>query len=164
MLFSRVPDPPDPSALDVQRVLLATEGRSIPDEAIAFAVELAGRTQASVYVLSIARVHGTQFGMQNPGLFPTRHEWDEHRALVDAAVKAVERRGLDARGRVVATRKATKTIVREAERRECDAIVMAADPPRNRLVADFMWTQEPYRVRQRAKVPVYLVPRVAEIA
>jgi len=37
---------------------------------------------------------------------------------------------------------------------------MAADPPRNRLVADFMWTQEPYRVRQRAKVPVFLVPRV----
>jgi hypothetical protein len=35
--------------------------------------------------------------------------------------------------------------------------VMAADPPRNRFVADLMWSQEPYRVRRRAKVPVHLV-------
>jgi hypothetical protein len=36
--------------------------------------------------------------------------------------------------------------------------VMAADPDRNRVVADMMWTQEPQRVRRRAKVPVILVP------
>ena len=35
---------------------------------------------------------------------------------------------------------------------------MAADPDRNRVVGDFMWTQEPQRVRRRAKVPVFLVP------
>ena len=34
---------------------------------------------------------------------------------------------------------------------------MAADPPRNRVSADFMWTQEPYRVRRKAPMPVYLV-------
>ena len=38
---------------------------------------------------------------------------------------------------------------------------MAADPPRNRVVADFMWTQEPYRVLKKARVPVYLVPDTA---
>jgi hypothetical protein len=27
----------------------------------------------------------------------------------------------------------------------------------HRVVADFMWTQEPYRVRRKAPVPVYLV-------
>ena len=27
----------------------------------------------------------------------------------------------------------------------------------NRFVADLMWSQEPYRVRRRAGVPVYLV-------
>ena len=59
---------------------------------------------------------------------------------------------------MLATRKATKRIVHEAERLGCDAIVMAADPPRNRIVADLMWSQEPYRVRRRARVPVYLVP------
>ena len=37
------------------------------------------------------------------------------------------------------------------------AIVMAADPPRNRLLGDFFWSQEAYRVRRRARMPVYLV-------
>ncbi len=42
----------------------------------------------------------------------------------------------------------------EAERLDCAAIVMGADRPRNRFVADFMWSQEPYRVRRRAGRPV----------
>ena len=110
-----------------------------------------------MHVFSIARVWGSSFGFPNPGLQPTRHEWKEQRAVVGEAVKALERRGVDATGRVLGTRKATKRIVAEAERLRCTAIVMAADPPRNRLVADLMWSQEPYRVRRRAKVPVHLV-------
>ena len=34
---------------------------------------------------------------------------------------------------------------------------MAADPDRNRFTGDFLWTQEPQRVRRHAKVPVFLV-------
>ena len=34
---------------------------------------------------------------------------------------------------------------------------MGADAPRGAFVGDFLWSQEPYRVRRRAKVPVYLV-------
>jgi len=158
MLRSGQPEPPDPSALDVRRVLLASEGREIPPRAIEFAVRIAGRSQAPVHVFSVARVYGTSFGFPNPGLLPTRHEWDEQRRLVTAAVKALKKHGLAASGHVVGTRKATKRIVQEAERLGCDAIVMAADPPRNRLVADLMWSQEPYRVRRRARMPVYLVP------
>jgi hypothetical protein len=33
---------------------------------------------------------------------------------------------------------------------------MGADPPRNRVVADLMWSQEPYRVLRKARVPVHL--------
>jgi hypothetical protein len=58
---------------------------------------------------------------------------------------------------VVATRKATKRIVGEAARLGCEAIVMPADPPRNRFLGDLMWSQEAHRVRRRAKVPVHLV-------
>jgi nucleotide-binding universal stress UspA family protein len=158
MLGSRQLEPPDPSTLDVRRVLLASEGREIPAGAIEFAARIAGRSQAPVQVFSIARVHGTSFGFPNPGLLPTRHEWDEQRRLVATAVKALKKHGLDATGHVVGTRKATKRIVGEAERLGCDVIVMSADPPRNRFVADLMWSQEPYRVRRRARVPVYLVP------
>ena len=58
---------------------------------------------------------------------------------------------------MLGTRKATKRILKEATAKGCDAIVMAADPDRNRFVGDFMWTQEPQRVRRKAKLPVFLV-------
>jgi hypothetical protein len=34
---------------------------------------------------------------------------------------------------------------------------MAADADRNRVSGNMMWTQEPQRVRRKAKLPVYLV-------
>jgi len=110
-----------------------------------------------VHVFSVVRVWGTSLGLPNPGLLPTKREWDAQREIVTATVKALKRRGVEATGNVLATRKATKRIVQEAERRGCTAIVMAADPPRNRIVADLSWSQEPYRVRRRAQVPVHLV-------
>jgi nucleotide-binding universal stress UspA family protein len=151
------PEPPDPSTLDISRVLLATEGRPIPAPALELALELAGPRRAAVHVFSVARVWGTSFGLPNPGLLPTRKEWKEQHELVARAVKRLEAAGIEADGRVLATRKATKRIVGEADRLGCDVIVMAADPPRNRLLAGLMWSQEPYRVRRRARIPVYLV-------
>jgi nucleotide-binding universal stress UspA family protein len=140
-----------------QRILLASEGREIPDAAVARVLELAKRSDASVYVLSIARVHGVAFGLPNPGLLPTKREWDEQREMVRKIVKRLQRKGIEADGRVVGTRKSTKVILQEAGLSGCDAIVMAADPDRNRVAGDFMWSQEPQRVRRRAKVPVFLV-------
>jgi nucleotide-binding universal stress UspA family protein len=140
-----------------ERILLASEGRPIPDAAIDRVVELARPGSASVRVFSIARVHGVSFGLQTPGLLPTKKEWDEQRKLVGRAVKRLERKGIEADGNVVGTRKSTKRILQEAEFAGCEAIVMAADPDRNRVAGDFMWTQEPQRVRRRAKIPVFLV-------
>jgi nucleotide-binding universal stress UspA family protein len=139
-----------------ERILLASEGRQIPDAAIERVLELA-RGKASVHVFSIARVHGVAFGMPVPGLLPTRQEWKEQRELVTKAVKRLERKGLKAKGHVLGTRKATRKIIEEAKREGCDAIVMGADPDRNRFVGDLLWSQEPQRVRRRAKLPVFLV-------
>jgi hypothetical protein len=135
------------------RVLLASEGRPIP----AAAIDAAAALGRHVHVFTVVRVWGTGLGLPNPGLLPTKGEWDEQRDVVRAAVEALKRRGVEATGQVLATRRATKRIVREAERLRCGAIVMAADPPRNRLVADLMWSQEPYRVKRRARVPVLIV-------
>ena len=120
-------------------------------------VELARSAGASVHVFSIARVHGVSFGMSNPGLLPTKKEWKDQRDIVGRAVSRLKRKGLDADGHVVGTRKSTKRILQEAKVAGCDAIVMAADPDRNRFVGDFLWTQEPQRVRRKAKIPVFLV-------
>jgi nucleotide-binding universal stress UspA family protein len=141
----------------VQRILLASEGRPIPDAVIARVVELARGSGASVHVLSIARVHGVAFGLPNPGLLPTKREWDEQREIVRMAVARLRRKKIKADGHVLGTRTASKRIVDEAQRERCDVIVMAADADRNRLAGNVMWTQEPQRVARRAKLPVILV-------
>lgn len=153
----REQDPPDADTGPFERILLASEGRDISDAAIARVLELARRSDASVYVLSIARVHGVAFGLPNPGLLPTKREWDEQREMVGKVVKRLKRKGIEADGRVIGTRNATKKIVEEAKISGADAIVMTADPDRNRVVGDFIWSQEPQRVRRKAKIPVLLV-------
>jgi nucleotide-binding universal stress UspA family protein len=152
-----VRQPPDPSTLEISRILLASEGRPISPAALEFTLELARRRRARVHVFSVARVWGTSLGFPSPGLLPTRKEWDEQRGIVTTAVKQLKNAGVEAEGRVLGTRKAARRIVGEARRLECDVIVMGADPPRHRLLADVMWSQEPYRVRRRAPIPVYLV-------
>lgn len=153
-MYGRRAEPPDPSTLEIRRVLLASEGRAIPTSAIRFAADL----RAPVRVFSVARVYGVAFAFPNPWLRPSRTEWQEQHEIVERTVIALKREGIEADGHVVGTRKATRAILRESRSLGCDAIVMGADPPRNRLLADLMWSQEPYRVRRRACIPVYLVP------
>jgi nucleotide-binding universal stress UspA family protein len=147
----------DPEALAVRAVLLASEDREISRGAVDLAARIAKRSGAPVHVFSIARIWGTSFGFPNPGLFPSKREWDEQRRNVETAVARLERKGVKADGRVIGTRAGAKRIVREAERLGCDAIVMGADPMRGAVLRNFMWSQEPYRVRRRARVPVFLV-------
>ena len=137
--------------------MLASEGRPIPKAAVDRAAELARASRVPVHVFAIARIYGVGFALPAPGLRPNRKEWQDQRDSVAQAIELLERRGVKADGNILGTRKATKRIVGEATRLDCDAIVMAADPPRNRFLGDFMWSQEPYRVRRRARVPVHLV-------
>jgi nucleotide-binding universal stress UspA family protein len=149
---------PDPDTLIVRAVLLASEERDIPRAAVDLAARIAERSNAPVHVFSIARVWGTSFGFPNPGLLPSKKEWDRQYEVVRKAVARLRRKGIDADARVIGTRAAAKRIVNEARRLGCDAIVMGADPPKHALVRDFSWSQEPYRVKSRAgDLPVYLV-------
>jgi nucleotide-binding universal stress UspA family protein len=152
-----VRDPQPETSQQYHRILLASEGREIPDAAIKRAIDLARQWHASVHVFSIARVHGVAFGLPSPGLLPTKREWQEQRELVTKAIRRLERKGIDAKGHVLGTRNATKKILAEAKLEGCDVIVMGADPDRNRFVGSLLWSQEPQRVRRRAKIPVVLV-------
>lgn len=140
-----------------RRILLASEGRPIPPAAVARAVELAKPAGASVHVFTIARVHGTAFGLPSPGLLPTKKEWADQRDIVSKTIKRLERKGIEADGHVLGTRNAWKKILEEARKEGCEAIVMAADMDRNRVTGNMMWSQEPQRVRRKSKLPVYLV-------
>ncbi len=150
-------DETEAAAGSFTRILLASEGRAIPEAAIERVAELAAPSGANVRVFSIARVHGTSFGIPAPGLLPNKQEWEEQRSIVGKAIKRLKRRGLEADGHVLGTRKATKKILAEAASEGAEAIVMAADPDRNRVTGDFLWSQEPQRVRRKANLPVFLV-------
>jgi nucleotide-binding universal stress UspA family protein len=137
-------------------VLLASEGREFSAASIGLAADLAREAGGTVLVLSIARVHGVSFGMQTPGLMPTKDEWDEQHAFVKHAVAKLKRRGVQAQGQVLGTRKPSQRICALAAELGAGAIVMGADRSRSRLIAGMMWSQEPQAVRRRARVPVHL--------
>jgi nucleotide-binding universal stress UspA family protein len=155
--WRRAASGPDPQCFAGRSLLLASEGRAISRPAVELAARLAKQAGAEVHVLSIARVWGTSLGLPHPALMPNKRELKEQQDRVAAALALLKRRGISASGQVLGTRNAAKRIVIEAERRRADAIVMAADAPRHWLIADMIWSQEPYRVRRHAAMPVYLV-------
>jgi nucleotide-binding universal stress UspA family protein len=155
--WRRPPEPPAVETFAGKSILLASEGRAIPPAAVEFAGRLAKQAGAEVPVLSIARIWGASLGLPHPGLLPNKREWQEQRERVAAAVAGLKRRDIRASGQVLGTRNAAKRILTEARRHRADAIVMAADRPRHWLLSDLIWSQEPYRVRRLAEVPVYLV-------
>ncbi|WP_249012341.1 universal stress protein [Conexibacter sp. DBS9H8] len=138
-------------------VLLASEGRPFSAASIVLAAELAAGGEGGVLVLSMARVHGVALGLPNPGLMPTKAEWEEQRDIVARAVKRLRRQGVEAEGQVLGTRNPAKRICALAEEVGAGAIVMGADPNVNRLVGPMLWSQEPQQVKRRAAVPVHLV-------
>ena len=125
---------------------------AVPSEASA----MAGKS-GKINLISIARIWGVALGFPNPWLLPSKQEWAQQRSQVADAIAELKRLGFEATGVVAATRNPSKRINAQAARLNCDTIVMGSDPPRHWLLADFYWSQEPYRVKKRAKLPVELV-------
>lgn len=155
--WSRIAAPPDSATFPARRILLASEGRPFSPAAIGFTARLAQNAGGAVHLLAIARIWGSSFGLPHPGLMPTRREWQAQHDAVAAALDALKRLGIEGTGQVLSSRNAGKRILKEATLRGSDAIVMGADGPRHWLVSDMIWSQEPYRIRRLASLPVYLV-------
>jgi len=115
------PQPDTPAA-----VLLASSGSPFSRAAVRRARELAGG--GPIAVLSILKVYGSQFGLPNPGLLPSRREREEQLAIVQRAITDLEGRGCTADGQVAATRSAGRTIARVAHARHVRYVVMDALP------------------------------------
>jgi nucleotide-binding universal stress UspA family protein len=138
-------------------ILLASEGRPISSEAIAKAAQLARKEHAKVHVLSVARIWGTAFGLQHPGLFPTRGEIESQRQIISKAIDELEQQKIEATGEILRSRAAARAIAAKARQRDCLGIVMTADPKPHWLMRPFLWSHEPYRVGRLSKLPVHLV-------
>jgi nucleotide-binding universal stress UspA family protein len=120
MVFGRRRFDPQPTA--PAAVLLASPGSPLSRAAVRRARELAGGEP--VAVLSILKVYGSQFGLPNPGLMPTRREREEQLAIVSRAIKDLERLGGNADGQVATTRSAARTIAKVARTRQVRYVVM----------------------------------------
>lgn len=105
-------------------MLLASTGVPFAEEDLQRCAALAGA--APIAVLSIARLHGSAFGLPNPGLMPTKKDRERQRDIVAAAIRTLERGGRQVDGQVVVTRNPAKTIARAARRRGVQHVVMAA--------------------------------------
>jgi hypothetical protein len=71
----------------------------------------------------MARIYGTQFGLPNPGLMPTKQELKARHDWVGLAVDAIIAAGGETDGQVAVTRKGTKTIARIARTRGARTII-----------------------------------------
>lgn len=146
-----------PASQQVRTLLLASEGRRFPQEAIDLAVRTVRPQGGRVQVLTIARLWGTGLGLPNPGLRPNKQEMGEQQENVSWALQQLEEAGVEADGQIVVTRNPCRSIAKQAKQKGCDAIIMGADPKRNWLVGGMMWSQEPNRLQRKTKIPVYLV-------
>lgn len=140
-----------------QNVLIASEGRRFNQDVIDLAVRMLLPHDGHARVLSVARLWGTGLGLPNPGLRPSKREMEEQQENVFWALGQLEDAGVSAGGHIVTTRNPSKSILNEAKRHNCDAIIMGADPRRPWFIRNLMWSQEPYRVHARTPIPVHLV-------
>jgi len=108
----------DPQPTSPAAVLLASSGSPFSRAAVRRAYELAGGEP--VAVLSILKVYGSQFGLPNPGLLPTRREQDEQMTVVRRAIDALEQRGCTVDGQ------AGRMIAKVARARKVRYVVMDA--------------------------------------
>jgi hypothetical protein len=118
----------DPQPQEPCTVLLAGLGKPFSSNAVTRAAELAGQEEAAlatpIAVLTIAKVHGSSFGAQHPGLLPNKKERDAQVKLVDDAINGLRRLGVHADGQVAVTRKFLRTILGVARAREARFVVM----------------------------------------
>jgi hypothetical protein len=115
-------------------VLIVTPGLPVPADVLRGARR---RGEGPVAVLSLARVHGSAWGLPNPGLLPTAKELAEHRQLVTRAVRRLEEAGTEAYGQVAVTRRPVKTIVTVARARRASHVMVLTPPtPRWRAIIE----------------------------
>jgi hypothetical protein len=109
-------------------VLLAGLGQPFSPAAVRRAAELVDQakrtTDIPVAVLTIAKIHGSSFGLPHPGLMPTKKERDAQVNLLEDAIASLGKLGVKADGQVAVTRRFLRTIVRVAQVRKAEYVVM----------------------------------------
>jgi nucleotide-binding universal stress UspA family protein len=112
----------DPQPTNKVAVLLASNGDRFSKASIERARDLAAGEPIGVLV--ILRIFGFSFGVQHPGLMPTKKETQEKLEILRAAIAKLERWGCEVDGQLAATRHPVKLIASVARRRQARILVM----------------------------------------
>jgi hypothetical protein len=141
-------------------VLLASDGRKeFSTRAVAQAAALSHSTP--VTVVTIAKIHGTQFGFPHPGLLPTKQELAERSGWVEEAIRGLRQRGVQADGQVAATRKARKKLADVARVRGVRVVVIEETEATGlRRLVEGDLGRELRRTLRRDGIAVEIVPHV----
>lgn len=97
-------------------LVLASTGKPFSAVAIDLAAARAREAAGSrVRVVTVARIHGSAFGLQHPGLMPNKKEKEAAQQVVTDAIRALQRKGLTADGEVVITRSPARSFAAVAK-------------------------------------------------
>jgi nucleotide-binding universal stress UspA family protein len=107
-------------------VVLATTGGKISQRALDRAVTEAGGRP--ITILALLRIYGSQFGLPNPGLLPTKDERDRAYDVLNNAIEAFEAKGIVVDGQIAMTRSLAKMICKVAKVRGASVVVMDDSP------------------------------------
>lgn len=112
----------NPEATGEVAVLLVPVGGPPAPETVRRAV--AAADGATVAVLVLLRIHGSSWGLPNPGLLPTAAEKAAARKVVESAIAAVEALGGRADGQITATRHDARVVTAAARRRAARLVLI----------------------------------------
>jgi hypothetical protein len=131
----------------------------IPDVVVEATVEQAraARDGGGVVVALVLRVHGSAFGLPNPGLLPTARERKSGQDRMTAAIRALKKAGVQADGEILITRRSARAVARLARRRGA-GVVLVEPTPAGR-VRRFL-EGDPLRQLNRALAPAIRVAAV----
>ena len=142
----------DPQPTSPVRVVLISPGAAFRDIAIRRAIEVANG--APIAVVIIARIHGSSFGMPNPGLMPNAKEKAAALDRVEQAMNAIRRAGGRADGQVAIARSAAKVAAKVATVRQASMVIVdeGERPTWRKLIEGNVAFTLPWRLRGGATV------------
>lgn len=139
-----------------KHILLPTDGSRLSEKAIKNCVRMAKKNDAKITALTVIPKFHT-FTYEIEMLETTRKEYEEQAAaqaqgFVDYARKVASAAGVDCDGVKVVSDQPYKEIIKTAQKKGCDLILMASHGRRG--IEGFLLGSETQKVLTHSKVPV----------
>lgn len=115
-----------------QKILVATDGSTLSKKAVNSAIDLAALTGATLVVLKVVPRYPQSYfegglALQAAEVSRVEQQWAESgQAIVDAAQKAAQAKGVKTKGVTVKSDLVSDAIIATAKKNKCDLIVMAS--------------------------------------